>query len=396
VGRRAERFRRCDVSPGHPHAGGAELEGDRDILSTLETPPRGGADLIRVVRPWTQSEAPPHAWGREFCIARASLSERGHSHGRGLGSRASGFHPGPVCHPHEGGAELAWLAVGLVAVGSLPRGWGGGADRHSRIRRCRATPTRVGRRRNVAIGSPLLPIHPHVRGAEALPHGGHVTSAEASPRGWDGVRLTGRVRPYQRDTPTCVGRRPTRSRHPPLITRHPHTGGAYTWPAGLFGITARSPPRAWGRFAGADRTRRRCRGTPTRVGRRGPQVSRRSLTSSHPHAGGAGQPICCRRSAAPRHPHAGGRSCGRGQFGFRGPSHPHMVGPRLSRAPSMRGQESHSHAGGAGEPWPRRFATVCVPPPRVWGGDHRPGRGPEPACATPTRVGRSYQSRIDP
>ena len=116
---------------------------------------------------------------------------------------------------------------------------------------------------------------------------GPVSSIGSPPHAW-GILTYGTYGCLRgRFTPTCVGNTSTIPSRSPVVTVHPHMRGEYGGKGGSVNANAGSPPHAWGIHIFALLSGRRLRFTPTCVGNT--QAQGKTLAEargSPPHAWG--------------------------------------------------------------------------------------------------------------
>ena len=107
-----------------------------------------------------------------------------------------------------------------------------------------------------AWGKPMLCIeasvvcwkHPHLRGENGARVSMRKPRPETSPPAWGKRRDMGQSFFTSGNIPTCVGKTPRRSRHAPLLEKHPHLRGEnQSIRARCRGCRETSPP-AWGKL----------------------------------------------------------------------------------------------------------------------------------------------------
>src|SRR5206468_3190189 len=103
------------------------------------------------------------------------------------------------------------------------------------------------------------------------------------PHAW-GQRSSGRpTRPWFRSTPTCVGTTRTPPRADAALPVHPHMRGDNALVGHLCRLPNGPPPHAWGQPREGAGTRRDPRSTPTCVGTTGGELTYSDVNSVHPH-----------------------------------------------------------------------------------------------------------------
>ena len=108
-------------------------------------------------------------------------------------------------HPHVRGDNAHLPAFPGYAPGSPPRAWGQHDPELKAFFKVRFTPTCVGTTQNSQSQFRPCPVHPHVRGDNFLFLRGFGVSAGSPPRAWGQQRgRQAEILPI-RFTPTCVG-----------------------------------------------------------------------------------------------------------------------------------------------------------------------------------------------
>ena len=87
-------------------------------------------------------------------------------------------------HPHIRGAYMTLGSKFVEYFGSSPHTWGILPQGHLLFQPGRFIPTYVGHTRTVALSEPLLPVHPHIRGAYLLYSSSVMDSSGSSPHTW--------------------------------------------------------------------------------------------------------------------------------------------------------------------------------------------------------------------
>ena len=317
--------------------------------------------------------SPPRAWGRRHA-ARA-------------------HHLRAPVHPHVRGDDGHFLPRLARLFGSPPRAWGRRARRALGRRAARFTPTCVGTTAALAehglgvrftptcVGTTFgggdsyddVPVHPHVRGDDGGRVDDHEAPAGSPPRAWGrpaGARV---LLGASRFTPTCVG---TTMRAAGTSARwpvHPHVRGDDAGGPEVFPWHHGSPPRAWGRHRRRAGSTRAARFTPTCVGTT-------TWPGSSPHVE-YGSP-----------PRAWGRRCIRVDSSITSPVHPHVRGDdEAVRADELCARGSPPRAWGRLAPGlggaMLAAAALAGSPPRAWGRRRERGALEHGARFTPTCVG---------
>ena len=169
-------------------------------------------------------------------------------------------------HPHERGEDIPRPYRRLPVLETPPRAWGRRWWQGVLGSLGRNTPTSVGKtpsRRNTRWA---LWKHPHERGEDTAFNAGLTQVAETPPRAW--------------------GRPVLRELFLMQVVKHPHERGEDSRTKGLLQSNCETPPRAWGRPTYDRLAKKFGRNTPTSVGKtsRGPPHS--PPTWKHPHERG--------------------------------------------------------------------------------------------------------------
>ena len=158
-------------------------------------------------------------------------------------------------HPHVRGEDV--IPAGRVSrdMETPPRAWGRRYNERPRARLGRNTPTCVGKTRENLLREVPTRKHPHVRGEDKyqacqVPH-----ETETPPRAWGRRKSTCTDMQMYGNTPTCVGKTKRFPMPPQRGRKHPHVRGEDWFKLTLQDEEAETPPRAWGRQAGASLTK---------------------------------------------------------------------------------------------------------------------------------------------
>ena len=165
---------------------------------------RGDNRNERRIRP-IHLDSPPRAWGQLFREQRHRVRHRFTPTCVGTTSAKRQNRPAWSIHPHVRGDNSIALSLGSWVNDSPPRAWGQRSLPLRRARYLRFTPTCVGTTTPTGSATTRCTIHPHVRGDNYDGLTAAQVSADSPPRAWgqQGDR-EGRVRSV-RFTPTCVG-----------------------------------------------------------------------------------------------------------------------------------------------------------------------------------------------
>ncbi len=337
--------------------------------------------------------SPPRAWGRGLQRASQPLHRRFTPTCVGKGSPGSASWASASVHPHVRGEGTVPAHGKAVTLGSPPRAWGRGARRRPRRSGPGFTPTCVGKGAPATAPAPATAVHPHVRGEGASSDNVAAPSQGSPPRAWGRGDLDSRQHPAGRFTPTCVGKGPRRETLPAGREVHPHVRGEGVTGSIPAPPSGGSPPRAWGRGLHGSRSGLPCRFTPTCVGK-GCHRSRATADPGvHPHVRGEGVSgvvfVPYRQGSPPR---AWGRVPRGGAERRRCRFTPTCVGKGPSPRPRSSCLPVHPHVRGEGAAADVNIGEDEGSPPRAWGRartrpPHRFGRG-----FTPTCVGKGFPS----
>ena len=183
------------------------------------------------------------------------------------------------------------------------------------------------------MADPTASVHPHVRGEDAKIPLAYRAGGGSPPRAWGRFQTAQRSRLNGRFTPTCVGK---------MCARHP------TAPR-----NCGSPPRAWGRF------------------RAGGKDSEKQTV--HPHVRGEDGKFDERNHARTRFT-------------------PTCVGKILVQTSFTQSAAVHPHVRGEDQKQGRRRAYCRGSPPRAWGRCIASSNSPAHRRFTPTCVGKISRS----
>ena len=134
----------------------------------------------------------------------------------------------------------------------------------------RNTPTCVGKTKAPHGIGRNRKKHPHVRGEDPFRRHRPPHQPETPPRAWG--RLAGNIECNRsaRNTPTCVGKTAHDKTSSVKAQKHPHVRGEDFYNFFFMLSLIETPPRAWGRPCGYQRSRSHHRNTPTCVGKTSP------------------------------------------------------------------------------------------------------------------------------
>ena len=89
--------------------------------------------------------------------------------------------------------------------------------------------------------------HPHVRGEDSPKMKMQAIKGETPPRAWGRPEVTTEDISGVGNTPTCVGKTPTKRVYPNEEQKHPHVRGEDARFKDSYAAELETPPRAWGR-----------------------------------------------------------------------------------------------------------------------------------------------------
>ena len=170
-------------------------------------------------------ETPPRTWGRrDFRRGFARKRRNTPTHVGKTG--AGGVVRMPVWkHPHARGEDYTFTAHIKNYVETPPRTWGRPSGIHQRSWLTRNTPTHVGKTPSKTTGGISHRKHPHARGEDYSSRCPETKYAETPPRTW-GRRLLFRFyRLIIRNTPTHVGKTNLVRKSLVFSRKHPHARG---------------------------------------------------------------------------------------------------------------------------------------------------------------------------
>ncbi len=210
--------------------------------------------------------SPPRAWGRRSGRHHPNRRERFTPTCVGTTPHGRRGREGTAVHPHVRGDDCSGVQARSCAFGSPPRAWGRRWRTSSGDSGMRFTPTCVGTTASMPRGRSVRAVHPHVRGDDALAPRTMTVPIGSPPRAW-GRRAEG-PEPGRvvRFTPTCVGTTGAVPGSPARRPVHPHVRGDDALRRQTLDLTNGSPPRAWGRRQAGARCPSEKRFTPTCVG----------------------------------------------------------------------------------------------------------------------------------
>ena len=264
--------------------------------STWKHPHVRGEDHTLWRRRVDQKETPPRAWGRltPSTYEKLRFGNTPTCVGKTSAKLLAALRPGK--HPHVRGEDRLVASALDAAAETPPRAWGRLGCANGLLESSRNTPTCVGKTKSTDSVQLSPKKHPHVRGEDFGGPGPVLRGRETPPRAW-GRRIGGfRGRPFDGNTPTCVGKTAPHHLHHAPGGKHPHVRGEDrpALPSAMPG--QETPPRAWGRHDRLVKCVLSPRNTPTCVGKTGlREAVRVEETETPPRAWG-------RQSlAAPRH-----------------------------------------------------------------------------------------------
>ena len=192
-------------------------------------------------------------------------------------------------------------------------------------------------------GNPCL-APPHVRGEDNAKTGQARPERETPPRAWGRLFPFFPFGPYDRNTPTCVGK--TYTWRVLLFSRekHPHVRGEDREWLKQRDRNLETPPRAWGRPSKLYAFFLSARNTPTCVGKTTTRAHWKLVEEKHPHVRGEDLPSPpSRRANAETPPRAWGRLTRPKSYGNKERNTPTCVGKTSAVACwiIMRGKHPH-------------------------------------------------------
>ena len=228
----------------------------------------------------------PRTWGTGWLNRSTLRARRFIPTYVGNSATARGRAPRPPVHPHVRGEQELDEAAALFSAGSSPRTWGTGPAIPASTPRSRFIPTYVGNRHSGAHETIWNAVHPHVRGEQADRLKGNTGKGGSSPRTWGTAVAPAQHRRQSRFIPTYVGN--SQESDPPAANHpvHPHVRGEQAIVTVFMTATPGSSPRTWGtgHRQGARDGRRRF--IPTYVGNRLCWLRQQSRPAVHPHVRG--------------------------------------------------------------------------------------------------------------
>ena len=139
-------------------------------------------------------------------------------------------------------------------------------------------------------GGNLCLAPPHVRGEDNAKTGQARPERETPPRAWGRLFPFFPFGPYDRNTPTCVGKTAADTVSFRHHEKHPHVRGEDTGCGSGSGFPRETPPRAWGRPCGVSSDSISTRNTPTCVGKTSKGLGMDWRGKKHPHVRGEDSP----------------------------------------------------------------------------------------------------------
>ena len=271
-------------------------------------------------------------------------------------------------HPHERGEDGRGLARQGKARETPPRAWGrpfAGANQKLHEGN---TPTSVGK--TGVRGREPVPCqkHPHERGEDTKAGSDPGLSAETPPRAW-GRRFPHLLAPPPvRNTPTSVGKTMEKKRGPGNPGKHPHERGEdFAWVRGS-PSQIETPPRAWGRPQAGAASGFVLRNTPTSVGKTAAPMTVAASCWKHPHERGEDVlPAAVLRWTLETPPRAWGRRES-GSSSRKGVGNtPTSVGKTAQDGVRVTMRRKHPHERGEDNSSSMKDMRTLETPPRAWG-----------------------------
>ena len=231
-------------------------------------------------------ETPPRAWGRPALVPDPGHDNRNTPTSVGKTTAEAGSHPDKRKHPHERGEDALQLVGHITMAETPPRAWGRRRGASRRGRAIRNTPTSVGKTIHLRLRRIVERKHPHERGEDHECRPAHERGPETPPRAWGRPASAILAATFSRNTPTSVGKTacPTSTR--PMPRKHPHERGEDMRRERMGGLSAETPPRAWGRLCSPVAITVTVRNTPTSVGKTAFSTSAPAFIRKHPHERG--------------------------------------------------------------------------------------------------------------
>ena len=255
-------------------------------------------------------------------------------------------------HPHVRGEDKAYKKIIDGLVETPPRAWGRHTGSLGGNSAAGNTPTCVGKTSTCEPHQQAYQKHPHVRGEDTrTPHAMQANS-ETPPRAWGRRSTVGRTTCRTRNTPTCVGKTPCRHSTTMRGQKHPHVRGEDPRECGYILLHEETPPRAWGRPTHVPPNKRLWRNTPTCVGKTPSRLTRLAGTWKHPHVRGEDHaPKRVQYSYPETPPRAWGRQRARWMVIRSGRNTPTCVGKTAVCQTSRYLPRKHPHVRGEDQCW---------------------------------------------
>ena len=149
-------------------------------------------------------------------------------------------------HPHIRGAYIGDYSRAVELGGSSPHTWGIRSGPASCRSKFRFIPTYVGHTEREQEPGTSRTVHPHIRGAYYKCEGWSTMIHGSSPHTWGIPGVLGSPLPCQRFIPTYVGHTNSLPRSPSSSSVHPHIRGAYTTSQPKTRSVSGSSPHTWG------------------------------------------------------------------------------------------------------------------------------------------------------
>ena len=212
-------------------------------------------------------ETPPQAWGRPDAELLADLTAGNTPTGVG---KTKAPRKDPTCaqkHPHRRGEDGKRKMAVTHGTETPPQAWGRRPVENGEFPYDRNTPTGVGKTRRIACRWARRWKHPHRRGEDQLGFQLCNAGMETPPQAW-GRPGAGRAALLTcGNTPTGVGKTAQLIPSASASRKHPHRRGEDEREALETYCAQETPPQAWGRRRPSRAGRTEARNTPTGVGK---------------------------------------------------------------------------------------------------------------------------------
>ncbi len=230
--------------------------------------PHGRGENIRIFDlAGEYKETPPRTWGKPAAVALKSGAERNTPTDVGKTPQGRRRRAPGEKHPHGRGENKIECSQKCSQKETPPRTWGKLFFFVYRKVCWRNTPTDVGKTRCAFFVASVRRKHPHGRGENVSARPAIHLDGETPPRTWGKQIFVLGFHARSRNTPTDVGKTARTVFRPGGFWKHPHGRGENGIGHSGGSRDGETPPRTWGKRIHPRLPVRKCRNTPTDVGK---------------------------------------------------------------------------------------------------------------------------------